>query len=152
MTRRQLALGLTALVSVSLLAACGSDDDDSASDVQEANSAFCQDLRTYGASLTAFAALDPTTATKADYDTAADAVKSARTDLAESRAELVGAELDNLETQADDLDGALADAPDDAVVADIVTAAQAQVTEVEASAAAVNTAVCTADNSATTDG
>jgi hypothetical protein len=148
--KRHLAIGLTALVSVSMLAACSSDDDDSTSDVQEANTAFCQDLSAYGASLTAFAALDPATATKADYDAAADTVKSARSDLAESRAELVGAELDNLETQADDLNGALADAPDDAVVADIVTAAQAQVTQIEASAAAVNTAVCTAENSAAT--
>jgi hypothetical protein len=36
------------------------------------------------------------------------------------------------------------------VVADIVTAAQAQVAEVQASAAAVDTAICTAENSATT--
>ena len=109
--KRHLAIGLTALVSVSMLAACSSDDDDSGtSDVQDANTAFCQDLSAYGASLTAFAALDPATATKADYDAAADTVKSARSDLAESRAELVGAELDNLETQADDLNGALADA------------------------------------------
>jgi hypothetical protein len=149
--KRSLAIGVTALVSLSMLAACGSDDDDdTVADVQEENAEFCQDLSTYAASLTAFAALDPATATKADYDAAAEAVRSSRGDLAESRADLVEAEVDNLEAQADDLEGQLADAPDDAVVADIVSAAQTQVTQVQASAAAVNTAVCTAGNTATT--
>ncbi len=131
-----------------MLAACGSDDD-SASDVKDANAAFCADLTTYAASLTSFASLDPTAATKDEYKAAADDVKSARADLAASRADLVGAELDNLSSQADDLDGVLADAPDDAVVADIVTAAQTQIAQVQASAAAVNTAVCTAGGTTT---
>ena len=150
--KRPLAIGLTALISVSMLAACGSDDDDTGSDVVDANSEFCQDLSAYGTALAGFASLDPTVATKEDFDEAADAVKSARADLAESRADLVDAQLDNLETQADDLDGALADAPDDAVVADIVTAAQVQVAELQISAAAVDSAVCTAANSSTSEG
>lgn len=149
--KRQLTIGLTALISVSMLAACGSDDD-SGSDVQEANTEFCEDLGEYGTALAGLASLDPATATKADFDSAADAVKSARVDLAESRADLVDAELDNLESQADDLDGALADAPDDAVIADIVTAAQVQVAELQISAAAVDTAVCTTGNSTTSEG
>ena len=147
--KRTLCIGLTALFSVGMLAACGSDDDDSASDVADANAAFCADLTTYVASLTSFAALDPTAATKADYEAAAGEVKSARADLAASRADLVGAELDNLESQADDLDGVLADAPDDAVAATIVAEAQIQVTQLQASAAAVNTAVCTAPGGTT---
>ena len=149
--KRPLAIGLTAVISLSMFAACSSDDDDSVADVQDANSEFCQDLGAYGATLAAFVALDPATATKAEYEDAASAVKTARIDLAESRADLVEAEIDNLEAQADDLDGALTDAPDDAVVADIVTAAQAQVTAVQASAAAVNVAVCTGAN-VTTEG
>jgi hypothetical protein len=149
--KRQLAIGVTALISLSTLAACG-DDDDSASDVADANAAFCEDLRDYGESLTALAALDPATATKDEYDAVAEDVKSARTDLGESGADLTEAALDNLESQADDLVGVLADAPDDAVVADILAAAQTQVAEVQASAAAVNTAVCTAENSDGTDG
>jgi hypothetical protein len=147
--KKQLAIGLTALVSVSMLAACSSDDD-SGSAVQEANSEFCQNLSALGTSLTAFAALDPTTATKAEYEEAADAVRSAGEELADSGSDLVDAEKDNLESQVDDLEGALTEASDDAVVADIVTAAQAQVAEVQASAAAVDTAICTAENSATT--
>ena len=148
--KRQLNLGLAALVSVSMLAACGDDDDDTVSNVQEANAAFCQDLVVYGDALAAFGALDPATATKADYEAAADAVKSARGDLSDSGADLAEAEFENLETQAEDLDGALEDAPDDAAVADIVTAAQVQIAEVQASVASLNTAVCTAENSATT--
>ena len=53
--KRSLCIGLTALFSVSMLAACGSDDDNSAADVQDANAAFCQDLSAYVSSLTAFA-------------------------------------------------------------------------------------------------
>lgn len=149
--KRPLFIGLTAIAGMSLLAACGSDDDNG-SDIQEANTEFCEDLRAYGTSLVDFAALDPATATKEDVEEAADAVKSARADLAGSRADLVAAELDNLESQADDLDGALADAPDDAVIADIVTEAQTQIAQVQASAAAVDTAVCTTGNSSTSEG
>ena len=85
------------------------------------------------------------------YQDAAGAVKSARTDLAASGVDLTEAEVANLKAQAEQLDGALTDASDDAVVADIVTAAQTQVTAVQASAAAVNTAVCTGAN-VTTEG
>jgi chemotaxis protein histidine kinase CheA len=148
--KRHLALGLTALAASGLLVACGSDDD--GSDVQEANTEFCQDLRAYGSSLAAFVTLDPAVATKEEFEDAAEEVRSARADVAESRADLVAAELDNLETQADDLDGLLADAPDDAVIADIVTAAQVQVAQVQVSADAVDTAVCTAANSSTSEG
>jgi hypothetical protein len=148
--KRHLACGLSVIVGVSLLVACGSDSKDSAADVQTTNTAFCKDLGTYGTALTALAALDPTTATKADYSTAADAVKAARSDLAKSGGDLVDAQVTNLESQANDLEGALKDAPDDAAVADIVTAAQTQVTEVKASIATVGTAVCTAPGSTTT--
>ncbi len=150
--KRQLSIGFAALISVGMLAACSSDSDDSGSDVADANTEFCQDLGAYASSLAAFAALDPTVATKAEYTDAADSIKSTRADLAESRADLVEAEIDNLETQADDLDGLLTEASDDAVVADIVTAAKVQVVEVQASAAAVNTAVCTTGTPATTEG
>ncbi len=151
--KRILSISAAALVSVSMLAACGSDDDNNTvADVVDANAGFCQDLRTYVDSLTAFTALDPATATKEEYESAAGDIKSARSDLAGSRADLVEAEIDNLEAQADDLEGALADASDDAVVADIVTAAQKAVAEVQVSAAAVDTAICTADNSTTSEG
>jgi hypothetical protein len=148
----RLVVGVTALVALSMLAACGDsdDDDDTAGDVAEANAEFCQDLTAYGDSVAALAALDPATATKADYDSAAEAVRSARSDLSDSGADLAEAEFENLEAQAEDLDGLLEDAPDDAVVADILTAAQVQVAEVEASAATLNTAVCTVGGTSTT--
>lgn len=148
--KRHLPLGFAVLVTVSMLAACGSDDKDTVANVQDANTKYCQNLSAYGDALSALGALDPTTATKADYEAAAGAVKSARTDLAASGADLVQAEVANLETQAEDLDGALKDASDDAVVADILTAAQAQVTEVRASVATLNTAVCATPSSTPT--
>jgi hypothetical protein len=148
--KRQLVLGVTALVSLSMLAACGDSDDDTAGDVSEANTEFCQDLATFGDAVAALAALDPTVATKADYDSAVDAMRSARSDLSESGADLSEAEFENLEAQAEDLDGLLEEAPDDAVVADILANAQAQVAEVEVSRAALNTAVCPAGGASAT--
>ena len=150
--RRGFAICLVVLAGMGMLAACGDDDDsgDTASEVKDANTAFCQDLGAYGDSLRAFADLDPATATKADYEDAAEAVKAARSDLADSSGELAEAERENLEAQADDLNGALKDASDDAVVADIVGAAQQQVTELQASIATLDTAVCNASNSTTT--
>src|SRR4029079_15468132 len=78
--KRPLFIGLTALFGVSMLAACGSAYN-SASDVKDANAAFCADLTTYAASLTSFASLDPTAATKADYEAAARDAQSARAAL-----------------------------------------------------------------------
>jgi hypothetical protein len=151
--KRQLIIGLSALASVGMLAACSSDDDNTVADVVDANSEVCQDLGAYADSLAALEALDPATATKADYEDAIGAVKSARSDLSDSAADLVEAEVENLQAQAEDLEGALADAPDDEAVADILAAVQVQVAEVRASSAAVNTAVCTPENSAdTTEG
>jgi hypothetical protein len=150
--RRQLLIGVMAFVALSMLAACGDsdDDDDTVADVSEANAEFCQDLGVYGDAVAALAALDPATATKADYDTAADAVRSARSDLSESGADLAEAEFENLEAQAEDLDGLLEDAPDDAVVADILSDAQVQAAEVGVSVATLNTAVCTVGGGSTT--
>ena len=73
MNRTQL-LSIVGLLSVSVLASCG-DDDDEASDVSEANTEFCDDLAVYGTAVADFAVLDPATATKDDYDSAADEVK-----------------------------------------------------------------------------
>ncbi len=75
---RRLMLGVVGLVSVSALVACGPDDDDGASEVAEANTEFCDDLTAYGTAVGAFAALDPATATKDDYDSAAEEVSSSR--------------------------------------------------------------------------
>lgn len=145
-----MAYGLVALASVGAVAACGDDDDDTASEVQEANTEFCQDLNAFGDAVAALADLDPAVATKGDYDEAVDRVKSARSDLSESGEDLREAEQENLEAQAEDLEGALEDAPDDAVVADILASVQSQVDEVRASAATLNTAVCTPENATTT--
>ncbi len=149
--KRLLALGLVGLFGVGTLAACGDDDDDSSvTAVQTANAAFCTDLTAYGAAIKSLAALDPTTATKADYTTAADAVKSSRETMVASAKDLSEAEWTNLQAQAETLDGQLKDAPDDATVSSIVDDFSAQVTKVQASATAVNTAVCTTGGAATT--
>ena len=138
-------LGLAAAA----LVACGDDDDD---DVGEANSAFCDDLAEYGTAVADLAALDPATATKSDYDSAADDVRSTREDMVESAADLSEAEWANLETQVDTLRDQLQDAPDDQAVQSILDAAKPQAATVQASIATLNTAVCTAGATATTSG
>ena len=146
--RRLLMFGVLGLAAATLVA-CGDDDDD---DVGEANAAFCDDLATYGTAVADLAALDPATATKSDYDSAADEVRSTREDMVESAADLSEAEWANLETQVDTLRDQLQDAPDDQAVQSILDAAKPQAVTVQASIATLNTAVCTAGATATTGG
>ena len=132
------------------MTSCGGDDDDSAGDVPEANTEVCQNLAEYGNAVADFVALDAATATKSDYDSAADAVRSAREDLVGSAQDLAQAEWDNLATQVDTLRDQLQDAPDDQAVAAIVEEAQPQAAAVQASAAALDTVICTPADATTT--
>ena len=149
--KRSLVFGVGLLLGATALVSCGGDDDD-ASDVAEANAAFCGDLATYGSAIGAFAALDPATATKDDYEAAAEEVRSTREDMVESAADLSEAEWANLQTQVDTLRDQLQDAPDDQAVQSILDAAKPQAATVQASIATLNTAVCTAGTTATTGG
>ncbi len=150
--KRLLALGFVGLFGVSALAACSSDKTSTVTQVKNANAAFCTDLTAYGTAVKDLAALDPTTATKADYQSAADTVKSSRQTLVATGKDLSQAEWTNLEAQAQALDGQLQDAPDDATVSSIVTAFNVQVAKVRTSVAALNTAVCPAGGATSTTG
>jgi hypothetical protein len=140
--KRCMLLGTVGVLVVGMTA-CGDDDDDDAADVQEANAEVCQNLVEYRDAVGAFVALDPSTATKSDYDSAADAVRSAREDLVGSAQDLAEAEWSNLASQIDTLRDQLQDAPDDQAVAAIVEDAQPQAAAVQASAATLNSAICT---------
>jgi gas vesicle protein len=148
---RLMAMAFIGALCMAALTACGGDDDDSgsASDLQEANAAYCQDLTAYASALKALVALGPT-ATKAQYEDAAEAAKDAREDLASSAEKLGEEGVQNLQTQVDELKDQLKDAPDEKSAASILAAAQPQAIKVQASAAAVNTAVCTPGNATTT--
>ena len=150
--KRVLIVGVVGLLSLSALGACGDDDDDTVDDVQDANAAFCTDLTTYGDAVKGLADLDPTTATKDDYETAADAVRSSLEDLVESGQDLTEAEWTNLQAQVETLGDQLQDAPDDVAVASILADADAQATTVQASIATLNTAICTAGGPTTATG
>ena len=151
--RRMMTMGLVGLLSLTAFAACGDDDDDSTvSAVQSANAAFCSDLAAYGTAVKGLADLDPTTATKADYTTAADAVRSSREAMVSSGKDLGEAEWTNLQAQVETLTGQLKDAPDDVTVSSILAEADAQATTVQASIATLNTAICTAGGATTTTG
>lgn len=149
--KRSMALGLgLALVGATVLAGCGDDDD--SSDVADANAAFCDDLAAYGTAVGDLAALDPATATKDDYDSAADEVRSTREDMVASAGDLSQAEWDNLHSQVDTLRDQLKDAPDDQAVQSIIDEAKPQAATVQASIATLNTAVCTTGAATTTSG
>ncbi|MET0145919.1 MAG: hypothetical protein ABW328_14225 [Ilumatobacteraceae bacterium] len=143
---------MVGLFSLTAVAACGDDDDDTASDVVDANAAFCGDLTAYGAAVTSLAALDPATATKEEYTSAVDDVKSSREALVSSGEDLSQAEWTNLQAQVETLTGQLKDAPDDATVSSILAEADAQATAVQASIATLNTAICTSGGAPTTTG
>ena len=77
-------------------------------------------------------------------------MKSSREALVSSGKDLKEAEWTNLQTQVETLTDQLKDAPDDATASSIVTAANPQATAVQASVAAVNTAICTTGGATTT--
>ena len=147
---RRLVLGIAGRVSVAALVSCGDDDDES--DVSEANTEFCSDLSAYGTAVADFAALDPATATKDDYDSAADEVRSTREEMVDSGQDLAEAEWENLATQVDTLRDQLRDAPDDQAVQAIVDEAKPQAATVQASVATLNTAICSVGGATTTSG
>ena len=151
MKRRLMVSSILVSIALVALTACGDSDDDE-SDVAEANTAFCGDLAAYGAAVADLAALDPATATKDDYDSAAEAVSSTREDMVESAEELSEAEWENLQTQVDTLRDQLQDAPDDQAVQAILDEAQPQAATVQASIATINTAVCTTGTTTTSSG
>jgi hypothetical protein len=149
--KRGLAFGIgLGLLSVVAITACGDDDDES--DVAEANTAFCEDLAAYGTAVGDLAALDPASASKDDYESAADNVRSTRDDMIDSAADLSEAEWENLQTQADTLRDQLQDAPDDQAVGAILDEAKPQAATVQASIATLNTAICTVGGATTTTG
>lgn len=147
--KRLIAMAFTGTICLGALAACGGDDSSSASDVQKANTEFCQDLTAYTTSLKTLAGLTATS-TKAQYQNAVNGVKDAREDLVDSAKKLSEAGVANLQTQVDGLKDQLKDAPDDQAVAGILAAAQPEVAKVQASAGIVNTAICTPGNATTT--
>ena len=146
---RGLMLGIVGLIGVGALVSCGGDDDD-ASDVSEANADFCGDLSAYSTALADFAALDPATASKDDYESAADEVRSTREIMVGSAGDLAEEEWDNLLTQVDTLRDQLRDAPDDQAVQAIVDEAKPQAVTVQASVATLNTAICSVGGTTTT--
>ena len=149
---RLAVLGVVGLISLSAVTACGDDDDDTVSDMQDANAAFCEDLTAYGSAIKGLADLDPATATKDEYTTAVSAVTSSREALVSSGQDLSEAEWTNLQAQVETLTGQLQDAPDDATVSSILADADAQATAVQASVATLNTAICTSGGATTTTG
>ena len=67
--KRLMVMAFTGTICLGALAACGGDDSGSASDVQKANTEFCQDLTAYTTSLKTLAGLTATS-TKAQYQNA----------------------------------------------------------------------------------
>jgi len=152
--KKLLLVGLVGILGAGALGACGDDDDDTTAStvgaVAQANAAFCQDLSAYGDAVKSLIALDPSSATKADYSAAVDDVTTAREAMVSAGKDLTEAEWTNLQTQVDDLTGQLKEAPDDVTVSSILADANAQAATVQASVASLNTAVCTGSNTTTT--
>jgi LPS O-antigen subunit length determinant protein (WzzB/FepE family) len=117
MDRRMWLIGLAALgtAAIVLIALLNSGDDNSQA---AAKSAFCSSVSTLESSVSDLTALDPSSASKDDYQSAVsniesdwDAVKSAASDLGE-------ATTSELQDGWDTFKSAVDDVPDDASVSD----------------------------------
>lgn len=114
---------LLAAVMVGVVAACGGDDDAQG----DAISSLCSDLATLATASAQLDALDPITATKGDYQDAADEVKSALSDVVDDAKDLDEANTDALQSAVDAVGSAVDDVPDDASIQEAIQSIAPQI-------------------------
>lgn len=139
---RTAVAGVAAIALV--LAACGDDD------TSDALSAVCDQEEQVLEDLTALAALDPTTSTTGEYQSAVDALDSSIEDLRAARSDLAEQDVDNVQAAYDSLQSAL-EGLDDVPLAEAPDAAasevQAQIVALqEQYATAYANSSCTSDD------
>ena len=132
------------LLPATALTGCGDDDDDDASDVERGERRVLRRPRRLR-QLPSATWLRSIRRPPPRTTTSPPPTRSARhaTTWSTGAADLSQAEWENLATQVDTLRDQLQDAPDDQAVQSILDEAKPQAVAVQASVAAVNTAVCT---------
>ena len=121
---RRVLVGACVLAFV--VAACGDDDDTS-----DALSNVCDQQEDVAESLAALVALDPTTNTTGDYQSALDDLESSVEDLREARGELAEQDVDNVTSAFESLQSDLQDL-DDVVLAEADEAVSGTIAEASA--------------------
>ena len=126
--RKTLFAVVAAMLLVGLLAACGGDDDEDSAD---AEAQLCEDLQAFDTAVAGLAALDAN-ATVDQVEEAWAGVQEAFEEVEQSAGDVEAARLDDLDAAYDNLDQALGDINDDTVIADAVTAIQADAASIDA--------------------
>jgi hypothetical protein len=100
--------------------------------------AACQARQVLGATIQAFQDLDPTTASKADYRSAAVAVREAFFTFRDIGYEVADEKVTALNQAVDDLEEVVEDLPDDTNLSDAVAALEPQIGAVAAALEAID--------------
>ncbi len=124
------ALGIGAAVLIGIYAV--SKDEDSQADAQ---AAFCSSLDSLESDTQALVALDPTSASKDDYESAVDDIQSDWDQVKSDASNLASINMSTLDSAWDSFKSAVDDVPDDASVSDalndVKTSAQSLVSTVQ---------------------
>ena len=101
----------------------------------DAQGAFCSSLSSLESSVQALVALDPTSASKDDYESAVDDIESSWDDVKSDASNLVSVDMSTLDSAWDSFKSAVDNVPDDASVSDalndVASAAQSLVNTVQ---------------------
>ena len=84
----------------------------------DAQAAFCSSLDTLESDVQALVALDPTSASQDDYESAVDSIQSGWDDVKSDASTLASIDMSTLDSAWDDFKSAVDDVPDDASVSD----------------------------------
>jgi hypothetical protein len=117
MGRRGLIIAVIAVVGgiAIAIALIARDDGDSQAGAQEA---FCSSLSALDSSVQALQALEPTTASKEDYESAVSQIEDDWDEVKKDASELADVTTSDLDDAWDDFKSAVDDVPDDASVSD----------------------------------
>lgn len=109
-------LGIVGTVALGIYAVSKEDSQ------ANAQAAFCSSLSSLESDIDALLALDPTTASKDDYENAVDAIEDDWDDVKSDASDLASIDMNTLESAWDDFESAVKGVSDDSSVSDALDA------------------------------
>jgi hypothetical protein len=118
MKRGPLILIIVGVAAAILVGVFAVSRKDSQADAQEA---FCSSLQSMESDVHALTALEPSSASKTDYQDAVDSIQSDWDDTKSDASDLASVDMSTLDSAWDDFKSAVDDVPDDASVSDALS-------------------------------